>query len=181
MLTFSRGGLFALVLAGIGIAMAALTASGQRSRVLVAAAVLFAVALRLLSWAGAFTDGASGERLSSTDSTNRTKFALGDLRLFRAHPLEGVGVGESQFQRDLPGAPHTEFTRLLAEHGFLGVVEIGLLVALVVRLVRTAAGWYRLAAVGLLVMALAQMTHSATRIGSIAVCFGLAALLEDAD
>ena len=180
-LTFSRGGIFGLVLAGAGIGFAAISASGQRTRVVVASGVLFVVALRLLSWAGAFTGGASEKRLKSTNSTNRTRIAAGDLRLFRSHPLEGVGVGRSQWLRDLPDPPHTEFTRLLAEHGFLGVAVLGLLASLCVRLIRTAKGWYRLATVGLLVIALAQMTHSATRIGSIAVCFGMAAFLADSE
>lgn len=183
-LTFSRGGLFALVLAGAGVGLVALTLSGQRARVLIAAGLLVVVAVQVLSWAGAFTDGASEDRLSSTDSTNRADIAKADIQLFLERPIVGVGVGVSVYERDYGQgtvAPHTEYTRLLAEHGLLGLAVIGVLTVICVRLVRTADGWYRMAAVGLLVMAVAQMTHSATRIGSIAVAFGLAALLEDPD
>lgn len=182
-LTFSRGGLFALVLAGACVGLVALGISGQRWRVLVAAGVLVVVALQVLSWAGAFTDGASEERFSSTDSTNRVEIAKSDVRLFLEYPVLGVGAGVSLYVRDYPpmAAAHTEFTRLLADHGLLGLAAVVVLALICIRLVRTAGGWYRMAAVGLLVMAIAQMTHSATRIGSISIAFGLAALLEDPD
>ena len=70
------------------------------------------------SWIGAFTGNASNERFSSTDTTNRGEIANGDLRLFGAHPLGGVGVGVAAIERDfsLRAFPHTEYTRLLAEH-----------------------------------------------------------------
>ncbi len=180
-LTFSRGGLFGLALACGAVLLAALVMSGQRVRVLVAAGLLIVVAIQVLSWAGAFTGGASEERFSSTDSTNRGEIAAGDLKLFYQHPILGVGVGISPFQRDYKvyASPHTEYTRLLAEHGVFGAAVIALLIAISVRAVLRADDWYRLAAVGLLAIALAQMVHSATRIGSISVAFGLASLLED--
>lgn len=182
-LTFSRGGLFGLVLAAGAVGLVALTVSGQRIRVVVAAGLLLVVAVQVLSWAGAFTGGASEERLSSTDSTNRGEIASSDVRLFLEHPILGVGVGVSPFERDLAlfAPPHTEYTRLLAEHGVFGIAVIGLIVAIAARAVRNAEGWYRMASVGVLVVALSQMVHSATRLGSIAVAFGLASLLEDSE
>ena len=180
-LTFSRGGLFGLVLACGAVGLVALTMSGQRTRVVVAAGLLILVAVQVLSWAGAFTGGESEERLSSTDSTNRADIAEADVRLFFDHPILGVGVGISPLERDFEvfAAPHTEYSRLLAEHGVFGLAAIGVLAAICVGAVRRANGWYRMAAVGLLIMALAQMVHSATRIGSIGVAFALASLLED--
>lgn len=180
-LTFSRGGVFSLVVALACVGLVALTLAGQRTRSVVAAGVLVVVAIQILSWAGTFTDNASEERFSSTDTTNRTELARADLELFYAHPLGGVGVGEAAVQRDFPvqAAPHTEYTRLLAEHGMFGVGVLVLLALLSLRIIRSGEGWYRMAAVGLIVMSLAQMTHSATRIGSIALAFALAALLEE--
>lgn len=180
-LTFSRGGLFALVLAAAAIVLVALTEAGQRARVIVATVMLVAVAMLVLSWAGAFTGGKSEERLSSTDTTNRTDIARADVDLFLEEPLAGVGVGMSRYERayDKIVAPHTEYTRLLAEHGLFGVAALVLLGIMCVRIVRGAQRWHRMAAAGLLVMALAQMVHSATRVGALGVAFGLAALLGD--
>ena len=179
-LTFSRGGVFALVLAAAAIGLTALTQSGQRSRIIVAAGVLIVIALQILSWAGAFTGGASDERFTSVDTTNRSEIARTDVDLFLAQPW-GVGVGISPAERDYPGeaTAHTEATRLMAEHGMAGLGVIVILFFLSARMVRASRGWQRLAAVGLVTMATAQTFHSATRIGSIAVAFGLAALLLD--
>lgn len=180
-LTFSRGGVFSLVLAVAAIGLTSFTLSGQRGRTVIAVGLLVVVALQIMSWAGAFTDGASEERFASTDSTNRSTLARADLELFLEHPLLGVGVGQAKYKRDFPvqAAPHTEYSRLLAEHGIFG---LGVLVALGVlsfRMVQAGTGWWRMAAVGLIVMTLTQMAHSATRIGCIALGFALAGLREE--
>lgn len=179
-LTFSRGGVFGLVLGLVAIGLTALLTSGQRVRTIVAAALLMVIGLQIMSWAGAFTGGASDERFASTNSTNRWAIAAADVDLFWSHPAFGVGPGMARFDRDFRAtAAHTEYSRLLGEHGVLGAGVLILLASLTIQIIRSASGWHRLAAVGLLVMALSQMTHSATRIGSIAVAFGLAALRED--
>ncbi len=180
-LTFSRGGLFGMVLAVGAVGVTSLAMSRQRIVVIATAAILVLLAIQILSWAGAFTGGASEDRFSSTDSTNRTEIAASEWRIFLQHPMLGAGVGSAKYERDINmnTAPHTEYTRLLAEHGVLGIVAIAMLGVLSFRLISSASEWYRLAAVGLIVMALAQMVHSATRIGSIAICFGLAALRQE--
>lgn len=180
-LTFSRGGLYSLAMAAAAMFIAGLTISGQRARVIVMSGVFVLTGVQLLSWAGAFTDGVSEERLSSLDNSGRSDIAAADISLFADNPLLGVGVGMSPIRRNyrIPAAPHTEFTRLPAEHGMLGVLVVGALALLTFRLLRAADGWHRIAASGLLVMAIAQMTHSATRIGSIAICYGLAAIRSD--
>lgn len=180
-LTFSRGGVFGLVLASACVGLVALTISGQRTAVIVAAGLLIVVALQVLSWAGTFTGGASEDRLASMESTNRGLIASSELQLFYEHPILGVGPGMAKYDRHigLKTASHTEYTRLLAEHGVLGVAALVILLLICIRTVTAAQGWDRMAAVGLLAMALTQMAHNATRIGSIAVCFGLAALLGD--
>lgn len=179
-LTFSRGGVFGMVLALAAVGLVALITSGQRMRTIVAAGVLIVLGIQIMSWAGAFTGGASEERFTSTDSTSRWDIALADLELFGRNPLFGAGAGMGRFDRNFtPTAAHTEYTRLLAEHGLFGIGVLAVFAMVCVRLVRAGRGWYRLASVGLLVLALGQMTHSATRIGSIAVAFGLAALREE--
>lgn len=181
-LTFSRGGVFGLVVALAAVLLASMVESGQRFRSIVLAAVLVVVAVQILSWVGAFTGGESEKRFSSTDSTNRTEIALADLRLFSEDPIFGVGVGVSTYVRPFgigAIAPHTEYTRMLAEHGIFGVAALCLLVAMCVRIVCRSSGWYRLASVGLLVMAFAQMAVNATRLGSIGIAFAFAAVLED--
>lgn len=179
-LTFSRGGVFGLVLALVAVGITSLITSGQRLRVIVLAVVLAGMGIQIMSWAGAFTEGKAEERFASTDSTNRWDIAKADVDLFWSHPLLGVGAGMGKFKRDFATtAAHTEYSRLLGEHGVFGMGVLVILAVLCTRLVRQSQGWNRMAVVGLLILVLGQMTHSATRIGSIAVTFGLAALQRD--
>lgn len=181
-LTFSRGGIFGLLISLVAVLLVAMIQSGQRVRSIFLAAVLAAVALQILSWAGAFTGGESEKRFSSTDSSNRVDIGFADLRLFSEHPIFGAGVGVSTYERPFhlrPVAPHTEYTRMLAEHGIFGVAALLLLAVMCVRTVRRSGGWYRMAAVGLIVMSLLQMLTNATRMGSIGLAIALAAILED--
>ncbi|SEF41881.1 O-antigen ligase family protein [Algoriphagus boritolerans] len=57
-------------------------------------------------------------------TTNRSDIFLEDVKLFAEYPGMGVGVGASAFLRDdYKGyAPHVELSRLLAEHGSLGLI-----------------------------------------------------------
>lgn len=57
-------------------------------------------------------------------TTNRSDIFVEDVQLFLEYPAMGVGVGASTFLRDdYKGyAPHVELSRLLAEHGTLGLI-----------------------------------------------------------
>ena len=56
---------------------------------------------------------------------------MADLQIFAENPLFGLGPGTAMIERDRIsgiGIAHTEFTRLLSDHGSLGLVAMGLLV-----------------------------------------------------
>ena len=57
-------------------------------------------------------------------SSNRFNIFIGDFNLWMKHPLLGVGIGASQSLRDEVNGiiAHVELSRLLAEHGFLGLM-----------------------------------------------------------
>ena len=60
-------------------------------------------------------------------SSGRAHIMEGDINIFLDNPGFGVGVGNSRYVRMLGGKPlniasHTEATRLLAEHGSLGLI-----------------------------------------------------------
>ncbi|MFN3759491.1 MAG: O-antigen ligase family protein [Algoriphagus aquaeductus] len=66
----------------------------------------------------------SAEKSLNKITTNRSDIFLEDVELFSEYPIMGVGVGASTYLRDdYKGyAPHVELSRLLAEHGLLGVI-----------------------------------------------------------
>lgn len=79
----------------------------------------------LLRYQGETAGTLSGnkEKDLNTITSNRADIFTGDLELFQEHAF-GVGAGASRFLRStVKGAvSHTELSRLLAEHGYLGAV-----------------------------------------------------------
>jgi len=66
----------------------------------------------------------SAEKSLNKITTNRSDIFLEDVDLFLDHSLLGVGVGASTYMRkEYKGyAPHVELSRLIAEHGTLGLI-----------------------------------------------------------
>lgn len=71
------------------------------------------------------------ERFTDISSTHRDDIAMTEIELFLEHPALGVGPGQASVHRaEMHGnrvAAHTEFTRVLAEHGAFGLIALGLL------------------------------------------------------
>lgn len=141
-LTFSRGGLV-LAFAGAFVAIFYLVRDRQTRVTLLILGVLmfglgkYVVVPRL----DVFTQGKISERYTSADSSGRTKLATFDLEIFQEAPIMGVGPGAGALlrkERGHFGAAHTEFTRLLAEHGLFGAMAMILLVGLGIRTFRRA-------------------------------------------
>jgi len=136
-LTFSRGGL-AMAAAGT-VAAAAYLLRERRARVtlLVLSGLIYVAAtLYVVPYLETFTEGKLGERFADLDPTGRTELLGFDLRIFADNPVLGVGPGVATHLRAEMGhfgAAHTEYTRMLAEHGILGAMSIVLLVMLFLR------------------------------------------------
>ncbi len=184
-LTFSRGGVInALICTGIlGVHLI-----GQPRVRATFLAVLVAFALlgttvilpRLNQWTG----GALEERYSSTSLGLRQSMAEEELHLFREHPMLGVGPGMAKYYRvgmlGFEVAAHTEFTRLLSEHGILGGLALAVLIGLAARAYLIAPTALQKAWVAALTAwTFAEMSHSAMRIAAISVLFGLAMIRWD--
>lgn len=143
-LTFSRGGLYS-ALGAIVLAALFLLRSPRARLTLVAFVALlsFAGYFLVVPRLDALTGGALFERFQDTSLTGRDVLIQADLGIWMKNPVWGVGPGRSALMhlalfRD--SASHTEFSRMLAEHGALGLVSILLLVALAVRNVSRARG-----------------------------------------
>jgi O-antigen ligase len=125
-----------------------------------------------------FTSGRLVERYSDLNSTNRSKIASFDLEIFAAHPVLGIGPGMARGLREeigAFGAAHTEFTRMLAEHGLLGAGAILALLALAIRVVVGARDQRaRGITLALIVWAALFMLINAMRLAAPSFLFGLA-------
>lgn len=175
-MTFSRGGLYTAVLSGLAASVFLLRNEHVRRNVLwvglLGTVVLSGVVLPRLD---RFTGGALSARFHDTDPSNRGTLIRDDLRLWEASPLFGVGPGGAKRHRVLAhGAGHTEFTRLLGEHGSLGLIALLLLVGMAWEAFSIPGDPFeRGARVALLLAALLSMSHAAMRISAFAFVFGL--------
>jgi O-antigen ligase/polysaccharide polymerase Wzy-like membrane protein len=122
-LTFSRGGLYN---AAGGIALASFyLVKDPRSRIkLVFFAALLLLTANYIVWPrlDTFTGGALSARFQNTDSTGRDEVVRLDLQTWMENPILGVGPGQRHGTM-----AHTEFTRLVSEHGTFGAVAVLLL------------------------------------------------------
>jgi hypothetical protein len=180
-LTFSRGGV-TNVFVGLVVALYLLARAKQVSiRGALALILLVAIAgFGIVPRLQARTGGQLVARFGKFSNDGRTEIAQSDLQAWYSHPLLGVGVGQSsaEHERELGqrSAPHTEFSRLLAEHGAFGATAILCLVVMAVGCVRRQPSrWGRPWAGALLAWSLTEMAHSDMRICATAFVFGIAA------
>ncbi len=133
-LTFSRGGMLgASVSAAVALAFLVLDADARKKLVLVLP--LLVTLGYFIIWPALvnFTGGNLAVRYGETGLSRRDELGSEDIDLWMRSPVLGVGPGMSPRHHRNGVASHTEFTRLLAEHGFFGAVAIGLLVSLGLR------------------------------------------------
>jgi hypothetical protein len=180
-LTFSRGGLLNV---SVGLLLAAPHLVLDRRRAVRFIGLVLAgvgvVTLIVIPTAQQLTGDRFAERFTSFTTTLRRDIAREDVRVFLEEPAFGVGVGEAVAARDLdePLASHTEYTRLLSEHGVLGLLALATLAAMAVQAYRRQQSLLTRAwAIALIGWALASMIHTSTRTAAPSFAFGFAALV----
>jgi len=176
-MTFSRGGLYAAVAAGAA-GIPFMMADRRVRRVvfpLIAAIMVIGIGV-ILPRLDEFTGGKLTQRFEQVQSTNRLGLMLDDLQIWSEHPALGVGPGMvKKFRGDLAGSGHTEFTRLLAEHGTLGLCSLVILTLMTFQaFLRRGSRFDRGHRFAFLVWALLSMLHAAMRIAAFGFFFGLA-------
>jgi hypothetical protein len=177
-LTFSRGGLFA----GGGAAAVSLVFLAReprlRLRIAIIALLVFVIG-RQAVWPrlDEFTGGTITARFTEADVTRRDDLGEEDLQAWADNPVFGVGPGRSSLIHDDAIIAHTEFTRLLAEHGSLGALAIVLLLFTGFQNVRRAPSEIaRAVAAGAVTWACLFMLNSAMRTVAPSLMFGLSCL-----
>jgi O-antigen ligase len=179
-LSFSRTGIYIF---GTGLA-AALPFSPIRNlfRPKTVVLVALAIGIGLVTWAFLmrYTEGKIGERFSSTSLTRRDLIAAQDIALWKKNVVLGAGVGSSSIAHSEATAgrigAHTEYTRLLAEHGLLGAIAALLLLKMAARpLFTMPRGFTKGALLGGTGMTLLWMAASAMRNAAPGLLIGLAA------
>ena len=125
-----------------------------------------------------YAGGSLSNRYTDTDLSQRGLIMITELDAFNKNPLFGIGPGASRKYRlqhfNSPKHTHTEYTRLLAEHGIFGIIYIFLFVIMIFKIFKQNYGLSRSISLSLATWSLLFMFHSATRLAAPSIIFGFA-------
>jgi hypothetical protein len=187
-LTFSRGGSLNLVVALIAVAPFYFRTAQTAARFLAVGAVVgLVIAFGMIPIIQNITGDQFGQRFTSADPTLRTDIMRQEVETWSHNLALGVGVGMMERHVEDIGAAergeiprvsaHTEYTRLLAEHGLLGLAAILTLIAIAVRSARDQKLFdARIMAIALCAWSASELAHAATRLSLVSFLFALASL-----
>jgi len=178
-MTFSRGGIYASAGSAVLAGLFLIREKHGTARLLQIAPVLFVAAIYVIvPQIVAFTGGAITERFKKTNLTRRGDLMEADIAIWRENPVFGVGPGVAADLRGHYGehvAAHTEFSRMLSEHGLLGIAAIVVLMGIAVRtFLRAHGAGGKALALSLMAWSLLYMGVNAMRLAVPSFTFGLA-------
>lgn len=142
-ITFSRGGvLTAVIISALFIYFYFKRVSTVRkAKISFSLIILVAAVIGLWAYSSYQTRGLIDKRYANEDAAGRVKKSIStgreelissELTFFMENPLTGIGVGKSREYREekfgILAASHNEMSRLLSEHGILGIAALALLV-----------------------------------------------------
>jgi hypothetical protein len=178
-MTFSRGGLFIAFTSAMLTALLLMKDRRARIRLVVLGALLFLFgSYVLLPKLDEFTRGYLITRFRNTGPTRRDEIVADDLKTWEDNPVFGVGPGQAKFRHQSFGRPvaaHTEYSRLVAEHGVFGLAALVLLVVAAAHTITGAGSALdRVVKVMLVSWSLLFMLGDAMRLAAPAFLMGLA-------
>jgi len=112
--------------------------------------------------------------------TGRGEIMEGDFQAFRDNPFWGIGVGMGEQYREMfygmAAAAHTEYTRLLSEHGTFGILFmlIGMIILPIVHFFRETGLVARYFFIAFLFISMFTMFHASMRLALPGIVFGAA-------
>jgi hypothetical protein len=189
MLTFSRGGMVTGFLMIILLLLFLYFKSNYRGRVKLNYIVVFVTLAMVATWGYTSfqTGGLIDKRYANQDAkgrvresqlTGREEIAENEINTFLKNPIFGVGVGKGAEVREqetgLKVLSHDEITRMLAEHGTLGI--IGLLILFFTPLVLYLENKFNMFMLCFVLFWLLTINHAAMRTAAPAFVYSLSLL-----
>ena len=188
-ITFSRGGMVTsvtMILALIGVSYLVLN-SARRLHMLFMLAVVGIVFFAAWAYSSDQTNGLIDKRYSNQDAAGRVKedqlsgraeLASDEYQTFLKNPIFGVGVGRNMEQRmQRTGeliVSHNEITRMIAEHGSLGILS--LLILFLTPLILYIDNKYNIYILCFLTFWVLTINHAAMRLAAPAFMYSLSLL-----
>lgn len=189
LITFSRGGMitgFAMIVVLIIVSYFFIN---KRNRMKMLGMVVFVIIAFALAWgySSEQTNGLINKRYSNQDAvgrvkedqfSGRTELAEDEIQTFLKHPIMGIGVGRNMEQRfERTGevvVSHNEITRMIAEHGALGI--LGLMILFFTPLILYFDNKYNIYLLCFLLFWLLTINHAAMRLAAPAFMYSLSLL-----
>jgi hypothetical protein len=112
--------------------------------------------------------------------TGRDKIMQGDIQAFKENPFWGLGLGNGEAFRAMyfghHAAAHTEYTRMLSEHGTFGILFMlfGMIILPVIHFFKEKGMVARYFFIAFLIVSMMTMFHAAMRLAMPGVVFGAA-------
>lgn len=187
--TFSRGGMIGAVIGGI-ILIGYTAIASKRSKAFVAifSFLIFAGGLSLGVW-NYVNDQTMGRLEYRYEGRNyitgkqkeitsgRTDIILNELGQFYANPVLGVGPGMGSLlvtnRAGRPAHSHMEYTRMLAEHGFFGLIALLIMIIAPVIFIFNLPTVHRPLPMAIFIFVLFTLSHSAMRLAVPGFFYGL--------
>lgn len=188
-ITFSRGGMYtglAMIIIFLGMMYLLLDTKGKGKLVFLSGLSVLA-GLMIFTYSSIQTGGMIEKRYANENargvekedaSSGRGELAATEWEMFIDNPYLGVGVGRNKEIRleetGITAATHSEISRMLAEHGSLGL--LGLLILLVTPVVLYMSDRTQIFALLFMVFWALTINHAAMRIAAPAFVYALALL-----
>ncbi len=147
LLTFSRGGMITSFIAVVSFVFFYILSKEKKAKnILKYSGLIFVLGIVLWTYTANVTGGMLTNRYTNKNaagitkkdmSTGRVTLFKNELGEFYNHPFFGIGVGGSKYSRmenlGITAASHNEISRLLSEHGMIGLVMLFLLIIIPIR------------------------------------------------
>lgn len=139
-LTFSRGGLYTFAGAALIGFLWLVRDPRKRVRLGLVGVLIFGITdYVVIPRLDELTGGTLLARFQDTSLTGRDDLIRSELQIWAENPVLGVGPGQAMYHRDVSvtyAAAHTEFSRIVAEHGVFGMASLFMLLTMIVRTMR---------------------------------------------
>jgi hypothetical protein len=187
--TFSRGGVITGIVMIIVLLIVLYFQVNNKGKSQIGGILIFTFAASFGVWgySSIQTSGLINKRYANEDMTGRKKESQlsgrerlieSELQMFLDNPIFGIGVGKNkEFREELTGikaASHNELTRMLAEHGSLGIID--LLILFFTPIVLYLNDRKNIFALSFLVFWLLTINHAAMRLAVPAFVYALSLL-----
>jgi hypothetical protein len=189
LITFSRGGVFTAVVCVVAFIIIYYYKQGPKAQTRLNTKIILLGIATIGIWFFSLiqTGGLLSNRYSNQDAagklkeditTGRVELVETELQAFIQHPVIGIGVGKGKEYREenmgVEIASHNEISRMLSEHGLLGLVAILILILVpIIFWTKFKNNYYFLA---FLAFWFLTINHSAMRIALPGFVYGLALL-----